>query len=267
MGYALFKKSWKDIIFEKRNKEYGAYELREEYDRYILRALLIAVIFAFLSIAGPGIYKWLFPEKPFEREEMIEVDLAKLPPPPENPNEPPPPPPPKIELPKVETIKFLPPEVKKDELVNEPPPTIEEVKEAVISNKSEEGEKGGETAVVVEESAPVAIEEPKEEEVLLYAEQMPSFVGGYKEMMLFIQKNIVYPKEALNMGIEGKVYVEFIVDAHGHLSNFIVKRGIGYGCDEAAVSVMKKMPKWEPARVNGRPVKLKTSIPIVFKLG
>ena len=168
-------------------------------------------------------------------------------------------------MPKVETIKFLPPEVKKDELVNEPPPTIEEVKEAVIANKSEEGVKGDEMAVV-QEAAPVAIEEPKEEEVLLYAEQMPSFIGGYKEMQLFILKNIVYPREAQNMGIEGKVYVEFIVDQTGTLSNFTVKKGIGYGCDEAAVTVMKKMPKWEPAKVNGRAVKLKTSVPIVFKL-
>jgi len=265
MSYALFKKSWKDIVFENRNKEYGAYELREEYDGFIVRALIIAILLAVFSIGGPSIYKLIMPDSKVEMEEMIEVDLATLPPPPENPNEPPPPPPPKIELPKVETIKFLPPEVKKDELVNEPPPTIEEVKEAVIANKDQEGVKDAE-AVVVEESAPVAIEEPNEEEVLLYAEQMPSFVGGYKEMQLFILKNIFYPREAQNMGIEGKVYIEFIVDQNGNLSNFNVKKGIGYGCDEAAVSVMKKMPKWEPAKVNGRAVKLKTSVPIVFKL-
>ena len=168
-------------------------------------------------------------------------------------------------MPKVETIKFLPPEVKKDEEVNEPPPTIDEVKEAVIANKTEEGVKGDETAVVVEE-APAPIEAPKEEEIFTYAEQMPSFPGGYKEMMLFIQKNITYPKEALSMGIEGKVYIEFVVDAEGNLSNFTVKKGIGYGCDEAALAVVKKMPKWDAAKMNGRPVKIRTSMPISFKL-
>jgi protein TonB len=168
-------------------------------------------------------------------------------------------------MPKVETIKFLPPEVKKDEEVTEPPPTIEEVKEAVISNKTQEGEKGDETAVVAE-APPAPIEVPKEEEIVTYAEQMPSFPGGYKEMMLFIQKNVVYPKEASSMGIEGKVFIGFVVDQQGNLSNFTVTKGIGYGCDEAALNVVKKMPKWEAAKMNGRPVKIRISMPITFKL-
>lgn len=266
MSYTLFKKSWKDLIFERRNKEYGAYELREEYDGYITKAVIIAVLFAGLSIGGPMLYKILVPDPKVEKEQLIEVDLAKLPPPPENPNEPPPPPPPKIEMPKVETIKFLPPEVKKDEDVHEPPPTIEEVKEAVIANKDQEGVKGDETAVVVEEAAPVAIEEPKEEEVFTVVEQQPQFPGGIAEMMTFIKKNINYPREAANMGIEGKVIVGFEVAKDGKIDRISVLKGIGYGCDEEAVRVVKMMPNWEAGRMNGRSVKVKMTIPIKFQL-
>lgn len=266
MSYALFKKSWKDIVFERRNKAYGAFELREEYDNYIVRALIIAVLFAALSIGGPMIYKLLKPEPKVEVEEMIEVDLAKLPPPPENPNEPPPPPPPKIEMPKVETIKFLPPEVKKDEEVNDPPPTIEEVKEAVIANKTEEGVKGDESATVQEEAAPVAIEMPKEEEVFTVVEQQPQFPGGIAEMMTFIKKNINYPREAANMGVEGKVIVAFEVGKDGRLDKIQVLKGVGNGCDEEAIRVIKMMPNWEPGKMNGRSVKVKMTVPIKFQL-
>jgi periplasmic protein TonB len=265
MSYLLFKKSWKDIVFESRNKSYGAYELREQYDGYITKAVIIAVLFAGLSIGGPMIYKALVPEPKIEEMEMIEVDLAKLPPPPENPNEPPPPPPPKIEMPKVETIKFLPPEVKKDEEVVEPPPTIEEIKEAVISSKTEEGVKGDET-MVVEEAAPAPIEAPKEEEVFTVVEQQPTFPGGVVEMMTFIKKHLNYPREAANMGIEGKVIVTFEVGKDGKIEKVKVVKGIGYGADEEAERVVKMMPPWEPGKMNGRSVKVKVTIPIKFQL-
>jgi len=265
MSYLLFKDTWKDIIFRNRNKEYGAYQLRKDYDKYIVTSVLIAIAFAGLSLGGPMLYKLLIPEKAVEVEEMIEVDLAKLPPPPENPNEPPPPPPPKVEMPKVETIKFLPPEVKKDEEVNEPPPTIEEVKEAVIANKTEEGVKGDET-MVVEEAAPAPIEEPKEEEVFTVVEQQPQFPGGIGEMMAFIKKHINYPREAANMGIEGKVIVGFEVGKDGKIDKIAVLKGIGYGCDEEAIRVVKMMPNWDAGKMNGRSVKVKMTIPIKFQL-
>ena len=263
MSYTLFKTSWKNLIFERRNKEYGAYVLRTEYDNYILLALLAAVLLAGVSIGGPTLYEKFFGDK-FAVEEMKEVVLTDVlpPPPPENPNEPPPP----VELPKVETIKFLPPEVKKDEEVVEPPPTIEEVKEAVISNKTEEGVKGDETTVVVEEAPPAPIEEPKEEEVLVYAEQMPEFPGGQAEMFKFFAKNINYPREAANMGIEGRVALSLEVDKDGNLAKITVEKSLGYGCDEEAVRVAKLMPKWNPGKMNGRSVKVKVRVPIKFQL-
>lgn len=266
MSDLLFKQSWKDIVFKNRNKEYGAYQLREEYDGYISKAIIISTLFGALALGGPLLYKKFAPDAAIEKEVMVEVDLAKLPPPPENINEPPPPPPPKIEMPKVETIKFLPPEVKKDEEVVEPPPTIQEIKEAVISNKTEEGVKGDETAVVVE-AAPAPIEEPKEEEAFAVVEQMPSFPGGYNEMQLFIKKHINYPREALNMSIEGKVIVGFEVGKDGKVEKISVLKGIGYGCDEEAVRVVKMMPPWEAGKMNGRYVKVKMTIPIKFAIG
>jgi protein TonB len=95
----------------------------------------------------------------------------------------------------------------------------------------------------------------------------PEFPGGYKALGKYVDgRNHKYPAEAQKNKIEGKVVVQFIINEDGSCSDFEVIKGIGYGCDEAAVEAFKKMPKWKPALVNGKPVKVRTQMGYNYKL-
>lgn len=100
----------------------------------------------------------------------------------------------------------------------------------------------------------------------IVVEEQASFPGGVQAWTRFLRKNIKYPKFAKRSGIEGRVFLSFHVDAEGNISNIEVVRGIGGGCDEEAVRVLKKSPKWNPGRQRGRPVKSPMSIFISFVL-
>ncbi len=97
-------------------------------------------------------------------------------------------------------------------------------------------------------------------------EQMPEFPGGNEKMMEFISSNTQYPQEAKNKGIQGRVLVNFVVDTDGSVTDVDVMKGIGGGCDEEAVRVVKSMPKWQPGRQRGKAVKVVYTIPFDFKL-
>lgn len=106
----------------------------------------------------------------------------------------------------------------------------------------------------------------KQETVFNKVDQTPSFPGGIQEFSKFLQENLKYPSEAKKAGIEGRVFVGFIVEKDGSLSNVEVKRGIGAGCDEEAIRVMKLSPNWIPGKQNGKEVRVSYIIPIFFRL-
>ena len=113
-------------------------------------------------------------------------------------------------------------------------------------------------------------EEPKEEiaeVVFRIVEEQPAPVGGYSAFYEYIGKKLKYPAQARRMDIEGKVFIEFIVDKDGSITEVTVMKGIGGGCDEEAVRVIKSSPKWKPGKQRGQPVKVKMVVPITFKLG
>lgn len=97
-------------------------------------------------------------------------------------------------------------------------------------------------------------------------EEMPRFPGGEPELMKYINENIQYPQEAREMGIQGRVFVGFVVEYDGSISNVKILRGIGSGCDEEAVRVIESLPKWEPGKQRGRAVRVSYQIPVYFKL-
>jgi protein TonB len=263
MADMLFKRSWTDVIFQGKNQAYGAYQLRSIYNKNINRALIIAVILFSSTISLPLIINKLDIGKK-EEPKNVEINLELLPPPPVDPKQPPPPPPPKIEIPKVAAaVKFLPPKVEEDEKVqDEEPPTIDEMKDKVISTQNIEGEVGLDN--IIEEPAPLVEEE--KEEVFLVVEEMPEFPGGMAAMQKFISSNIKYPRAASAQGLEGRVIVTFVINGQGEVDKVEVVKGIGGGCDEEAVRVVKMLPKWKPGRQNGRPVSVKFTVPIKFAL-
>ena len=121
---------------------------------------------------------------------------------------------------------------------------------------------------VIEEYVPVEVEEEEvqEQEIFQIVEEMPSYPGGEQKLMEYVAKNIKYPQIARETGIQGRVFVGFVVEPDGSVSNVKVLRGIGGGCDEEAVRVVKSMPKWKPGKQRGKAVRVSYMLPVNFKL-
>lgn len=254
---------WEDIVFANRNKEYGAYILRIGYARNVIIALLVTLfIFAFI-MAYPAIKDFFF------KEEVVKIpprvmkytDLAA--PPPIDKNTPPPPR--DIPPPVKETIKFVPPKVTEKEVEEVNVPDQKELKEVEPAQDTNEGE-GTE---FIDEPAPAPVEEPGEDPNKVYTivEQQPEFEGGTSAMYKFINKNTKYPATARRMGIEGSVFVSFVIDTEGKISEVQTVKGISADCDKEAMRVIQSMPRWKPGKQNGRAVKVRFVVPIKFVLG
>ncbi|MEE0917892.1 MAG: energy transducer TonB [Bacteroidales bacterium] len=105
-----------------------------------------------------------------------------------------------------------------------------------------------------------------DDEVFVVVEEQAEFPGGLDSMYAYIHKNLKYPEAAKEKGIEGRVFVSFIIEKDGLISNVKLLRGIGGDCDEAAVKMVKNMPKWKPAKQRGKPVRCQFTLPIKFEL-
>ncbi|GAB2795569.1 energy transducer TonB [Rhabdobacter roseus] len=261
-----------EIVFANRNKAYGAYSLRQEYRGVVNRATIFGASIFILAMFAPTLID-KFLQSDDDQAVMVEVDLMNLPPPPIDPAEPPPPPPPPIEQPKVNTVKFLPPEVKKDEEVPEetPPPTVEELKEAVAAEVTVKGDPNAEELIIAPEAVSpgrgtVVEAAPAPEQIFTVVEQQPEYPGGAAEMYKYLSKHIKYPPAASRANISGKVFLTFVVNTDGSIQDVSVLKGLGFGCDEEAMRVVKTMPKWKPGKQSGRSVRVKFNLPISFTL-
>jgi protein TonB len=270
------KLSMDEIVFEKRNKSYGAFELRKLIDRHKLTGLLVAVGFFTLVVLASQFKLFSLISKLTEEKEvnieMTNVDLPPPPPPPPVDAPPPPPPPPPPVRP---TIKFVELIAKKDEEVQEQQVTKqEEIKETAVSTETVKGDENAKAIIsepttgtgtgVVKEPEPVA---PKEPEIFDRAEVQPSYPGGPQAMMKYLANNIRYPSLARENNLEGKVVVKFTVDRDGSIKDPVVlKDGVGGGCADEAIRVIKSMPKWTPGLQRGNPVKVYFTLPVSFKL-
>ena len=248
-----------EIVFEHRNKTYGAYILRKLYNKNMNRALLLAVIILLAGLAYPLASSYYAQKRANYIEKVANAEFMDMDKPKEEaPPPPPPPPPPAAEL--QQKVKFVAPVV-----------TTEEVVEDVdIFNQDELAQTGNVAVDVQEEVAVEAKEEVIEVEeakpVFTIVEEMPSFPGGEGERNKFLAENIVYPQQATENGIQGTVYVSFVVDSKGNVTDVKVLRGIGGGCDEEALRVVKMMPQWHPGKQNGKLVRVLFNMPIYFKL-
>jgi protein TonB len=168
------------------------------------------------------------------------------------------------------------PVVKKDEEVVEevPPPTQEEMKDIEVSTKTQEGKEDGVPDGLgdapIDEPAPEVVQEEEKpkvtQEVFKVVEQMPSFPDGQAALLRYLAQNIEYPTIAKENGVEGMVVVQFVVERDGSIAGATVVKGIGAGCDEEALRVVRGMPKWQPGKQRGQPVRVQFNLPIRFKL-
>lgn len=266
-----------DILFEGRNKEYGAYDLRRSYNRRMWRALLIVA----LLLAGIGVAailnKTLKPEKSTEDVQIAEVTIQEIqqeqkkdePPPP-----PPPPPPKQAPPPKVEMKAFTPPKVVKDEEVKEPPPAVEELKEVKIGAVNQEGIKDVGLAIpppsqVDAGKGIVEVKKPEPEpEIFTKVEIDASYPGGASAWRNFLERNLRGETPVDNGAAPGNytVIIQFVVDVAGNVSDIKPLTNLGYGMEQEAVRVLKRSGKWKPAIQNGREVKAYRKQPITFQV-
>lgn len=282
----LYDPKWIDLVFQDKNKEYGAYQLRKGTSTRNLKALAI-LIAAALLIGGYLVWKIRADKLAAERQAYMEqLELSRLQEKAKNEKKDEP----KIEKPKMEqpkkeipqvreTQKFTAPVIKKDELVKEENQVKAqtELTDAAVGVKDEEGVKdrnieAARTDVVAKVEEPPK-PEPKQEvqkevenKVFDVVEQQPSFPGGQAALMSWLANNIHYPPVAEENGIQGRVVVSFVVEKDGSITQVQVVRGVDPSLDKEAVRVTKSMPKWTPGKQNGQAVRVKYNLPVTFKL-
>lgn len=261
-GQILLSEEWCELVFEGRNKEYGAYVLRRDAGRRYRRvAMLLGSIFGvmliFAAVAGFFVYQAVV-----DRMEEIEQELNQLEP------------------------------LKKDEVK-----AVSAGRRAVKGTKQETAKESPE---VVDErvapSLPIGISLPDDIEVTdaselrndkdIYhntdqrdlpvegaqlvetekVEEMPKFPGGLDALMKFIDQNVAYPASLIRQKVEGEVMVAFIIDAEGKLIEPEITKKLHPSLDNAVMTAIRRMPKWQPGKVNGKPANVKVCIPVHFQV-
>jgi protein TonB len=241
-----------ELVFENKNKSYGAYELRRTYNRTVAIALVISALSFLFIVSVPVIFNYLDSKKETEAAKVDITEVILTEPPPVNPDEPPPPPPPPP--PVMETVKFTPP--------------VQTEETPQISTETQEGT--GEDVIIIPDAG-TGIVAPAKEEIFTIVEQMPSFPGGDAAMMKWIRDKIEaigYPQMEKEAGISGTCYVTFVIDKDGNVVDSKILRGVsgGPGYDRVALTVVKAMPKWAAGKQNGRSVSVQYNLPIKFTI-
>lgn len=246
-----------ELVFKHKNKVYGAYILRKKYQKYLAISMLFGLFAIFLAISYPLVAAYL---NPHHFNSIGPISGTYDPIKPVN-NEPPPPPPPISEPVIPDRIRFVAPVV-----------VDQEVETEMISQGELESQPSTTLPPDEIDLAPVdnsknIIEQPAQPpEPWLSVEEMPQFPGGDSELFTFLAQNLKYPPEAKEIGVSGRVFINFIVEPDGSISNATVKRGIGSGCDEEALRVVRLMPKWSPGKQRGVPVRVQFTLPVKFTL-
>lgn len=271
----LISRDWTEMVFEGRNKEYGAYRLRKNAGKRNLYSLITIFIAALAIWGGISLVKFVEshtksvaqtsvaelsalnqPKKKAEVKQPQKVKLEQ----PEN----------VVERVK-SSVKFTAPVIKKDDQVK--PEDELKTQEELMNTKTAIGAldvKGNDDAngEVLKLKEAVAQPEPKPEveKVFDVVEQMPSFPGGPSALMEWLSNNVKYPVVAQENGVQGRVVVSFVVERDGSITDVKVVRGVDPSLDKEASRVVRAMPRWIPGKQNGSAVRVKYNVPVAFRL-
>jgi len=259
----LCKSEWLELVFDDRNTKYGAYDLRKHYADNLVKALVITCGAFALLLSGAS---YLMTRHPVVVTHETVVDLSHIIQPPAKTK---PIDPPKATTPppvQHKTVAFPPPVVAPDQIAKNPP-TLEEDKKSTIGQVNQDGTDGGNIDDYKSASSGVgaAITEDKTVYTTGTIEVMPAFPGGEAAWQKFLQKHLRYPPQAIDAGISGKVFISFIVETDGHLTDITLVRGVGYGLDDEAIRVLNIAPKWTPGIQNGHKVRVRYTMPFNFQ--
>ena len=276
----LYDPKWVDMVFAGKNKEYGAYQLRKGTSGRNIKSLLILVIAAAL-VGGFLAWKVIEQKQAEEQQAYMEaMELAKLQQQAKKEEKKKEQVKPKIEPKKEipvarETQKFTAPVIKKDELVIEENQVKQMDKlddKVAVGSEDKEGVKDRTVEAVRSEiavAAPPPPPAPKPEvatKVFDVVEEMPSFPGGNAALMSYLNSNTKYPVVAQENGVQGRVIISFVVERDGSISDVKVARSVDPSLDREAQRVVKSMPRWTPGKQNGQTVRVKYTVPVVFRL-
>ena len=276
----LYDPKWVEMVFAGKNKEYGAYQLRKGTSGRNIKSLLILVIAAAL-VGGFLAWKVIEQKQAEEQQAYMEaMELARLQKQAEKEKKKPEKVQPKVEMKKEipvarETQKFTAPVIKKDELVKEENQVKQMDKlddKVAVGTENKEGVKDRTVEAVrndIAVAAPPPPPAPKPEvatKVFDVVEEMPSFPGGQGALMSYLASNIKYPVVAQENGVQGRVIVSFVVERDGSISDVRVARSVDPSLDREAQRVVKSMPRWKPGKQNGSAVRVKYTVPVVFRL-
>jgi protein TonB len=243
-----------DLAFQGRNKEYGAYFLRKKYPKHLFISGLIATSVCIILLIIPVIME-LF-EKPLPYDEMMPViEFYSLNPPSDDDlsamakavSAPPPP----VEQVPVVVDSVIPEEKKAEDPQTEPEQEIKQTD--TLAGSGSDGKNQG-------------IGPGDDTGIYTTIDVYPRFPGGDAARFAFLRSQVHYPEGAIKTGTQGVVVVIFVIEKDGVVSNVEVNKGIGGGCDEEAVRVVKLMPAWDPGRRSGKAVRVLVKMPIVFRI-
>ncbi len=265
-----------DVLFDHRNKEYGAYQLRKGYNkRFLISLSSVALITG--ALFGADYISQHTVSRTRQAMTVVDVQLEAVKEEKKTEPLPPPPPPPKAAIQKVEITRFTPPKIVKDNEVKEEekPPEQEKLADTKIGAINQEGVKdeGVVAPPITGDGGKGIVEAPKSRDAADYnqvftkVEIESEYPGGAPAWLRYLNKNFRYPDDAINNEIQGTVTVEFIVDKEGGVSDVEAISGpeLG-GLREEAVRVIKQSGKWIPAIQNGRKVKSYKKQPVIFRL-
>ena len=249
-----------ELVFANRNQNYGAYEIRQSYERTLLKSFLLTCSFVIFLVILPRLYNYIFPAVTLPKLILTSVIL---------------------DVKQFEDKKIIPmPQtLKPNEIIPKPSGTSNSFTIPIVIDSTEnnvlaqellsKGKIGNGDTIDSSEIVEIIPENSPgngKSEIKMHSEEMPSFPGGEIAMLNFISKNLTYPEGAKESKISGIVYITFVVDVNGDLKNIETKRGIGGGCEQEAIRVLNKMPRWNPGKDNGRAVNVEFILPIKFTL-
>lgn len=266
-----------DIVFDGRNKTYGAYELRKHYVRRLLEAVLATIVICLIVFFVPKLFSGIIGKKQTTTFYVNDVSLENIKENTEKKKEvlpPPPPPPIKQEVTKVEIKRFTPPVIVKDYQVKEVPPEQKEILTAKIGTINQEGVKDqglittaiNKPAVEIKSVVPNSKKEDDYDKIFTVVEIPAHFPGGADGWRKYLERNLNRDIAVQNGAPLGTyiVQVSFVVDKSGFISDVKAQNDPGYGTKEEAIRVIKNGPNWEPAVQNGRNVNYRHVQNIVF---
>lgn len=255
----LKTESLDEIVFENRNKEYGAYDLRMRYKKNLNRSMFIAFVFLLIISGTPFIMALQNQDRSQIITNDINIDLMDVDTDRDDVAPPPPPPPPPLEDKLEQQVKFTAPEVVDSTDDDASMGTNDDLLKNI---------KNDDLPPVIDDTPPEILK-PADDDVAVpsyVVEEQPRFPGGEEALLKFIAEHTIYPDIPKENNVQGKVHLEFEVKKDGSIGDVKILRGVDPYIDAEAIRVIKSLPKWEPGRQGGNPVKVTMQIPINFVL-